>query len=345
MIIQKDMVIDAFPGFNEVELAEFRISYLKDVVDKVIIVESELTHSGLSKPLYFANWLANQSQTMKDRILVINVDLSNFATSWEREIHTREFLFDYISQKYPMAKYILSDLDEIPSKSQVLNLRSCAGNFHFHTPTSYRRLNWQLSDSHTKWKLGVMGLVSENREPNAGRFTKFPLIPGDPGAHFSYLGSGSKEISEKYIAFAHTELNKKYWTSEKLIEYCDRYRIDHLGRSRSAGSGIFKVSRDNKNDVVESARRYFPQYFDLALDLPHIFMRYIASIRVSSYVGEGRISKTQQRLIQPGVFFSSRSPLVQIGPILEGMMTILAQLKLVSSDLKMRILRSGRIDG
>ena len=65
MIIQKDMVIDAFPGFNEVELAEFRISYLKDVVDKVIIVESELTHSGLSKPLYFANWLANQSQTMK----------------------------------------------------------------------------------------------------------------------------------------------------------------------------------------------------------------------------------------------------------------------------------------
>ena len=46
MINERDMVIDAFPGFNEVELAEFRITYLKDVVDKVIIAESELTHSG-----------------------------------------------------------------------------------------------------------------------------------------------------------------------------------------------------------------------------------------------------------------------------------------------------------
>lgn len=343
MINERDMVIDAFPGFNEVELAEFRITYLKDVVDKVVIAESELTHSGLSKPLHFSNWLARQPQILKDRIIVINVDLSNFETSWDREIHTREFLFEYILHNYPTSKYILSDLDEIPSKSQVSNLKQNTSTYHFHTPTSYRRINWQLTDSHAKWNRGVIGQVSENKELNAGRFTKFPLIPGNPGAHFSYLGSGSKGVSEKYAAFAHTELDKKFWASEDLMDFCDKYRIDHLGRSRSAGFGVLKVNLDNSNDVLVAAQNFFPQYYDFALDLPARFMRYIASIRVTSYVRDGYIAKTQQKLFTPAFFFRSRNPLVYIGPTLEGLMTILAQIHSLLSALKIRVSLVGRL--
>ena len=43
------MIIDAFSAFNEIELANFRIQYLEDYVDKVVIQESKLTYSGISK--------------------------------------------------------------------------------------------------------------------------------------------------------------------------------------------------------------------------------------------------------------------------------------------------------
>ena len=334
MISQKDIVIDAFPAFNEVKLAEFRINYLQELVDKVIIVESALTHSGIVKPLHMSNWLANQPQSLRGRVEVINVDLSDLSTSWAREIHTREFLFGYLKREYPEAKYILSDLDEIPSLSQVVNLRRVTGNYHFHTPTSYRRLNWELSDSHAKWKLGLMGEVKSNNRPNAGRFFSFPLIPGDPGMHFSYLGSGSKAISEKYTAFAHTELNKSYWKSSELISYCDKFRIDHLGRSRNMGAGIFHINLNSSNEVLLRAKKQFPEFFDEGKDLPIYICRLFASIRVTSYVGNGFIAEVQQKLFKPSFFFSSRSPLVQIGPSIELIVTIIHQIRNLVSICK-----------
>lgn len=332
MIVQKDMIIDAFPAFNEVELAEFRIKYLQNLVEKVIIVESTLTHSGIVKPLYFSNWLATQPHTLKSRVQVIHVDLSNLSTSWAREIHTREFLFDHIRSEFPEAKYILSDLDEIPSISQVINLREAVGTYHFHTPTSYRRLNWELSDSHSKWKLGLMGEVKSNNKPNAGRFSKHPIIPGEPGMHFSYLGSGSKAISEKYNALAHTELNGNYWKSSELISFCDKFRIDHLGRSRNRGFGVFRVNLNPKNDVLLSAKIRFPELFDDGRDLPNYLLRLMASIRVSSYVGSGLVAKVQQKIFSPSFFFTSKSPLVYLGPTIELFIAIIYQLRNLVSE-------------
>ena len=327
MIAQNDMIIDAFPGFNEVELAEFRINYLRNLVEKVIIVESALTHSGIVKPLYFSNWLATQPQALKNHVKVINVDLSNLATSWEREIYTREFLFNYIKSEFPEAKYILSDLDEIPSVSQVINLRTATGTHHFRTPTSYRRLNWELSDSHAQWKLGLIGDIKSNDQSNAGRFFNYPLIAGDPGMHFSYLGSGSKAISEKYNAFAHTELNMKYWESSELISFCDKFRIDHLGRSRNRGAGIFRVNLNSNNDVLLHAKIQFPQFYDGGDGLPNYLARLLASIKVSSYVGSGLLAKVQQKIFKPSYFFTSRSPLVHIGVFIELFITIIYQMR------------------
>ena len=60
-MISNNMVIDAFPGFNEIELAAFRINYLSESVDLVVIAEAKLTHSGIEKPLYFKNWIRDQS--------------------------------------------------------------------------------------------------------------------------------------------------------------------------------------------------------------------------------------------------------------------------------------------
>ena len=49
------MVYDCFCFFNELDLLEIRLNTLDKVVDRFILVESQLTHSGHSKPLYYAN--------------------------------------------------------------------------------------------------------------------------------------------------------------------------------------------------------------------------------------------------------------------------------------------------
>ena len=69
------MFIDGFLGFNEIRLAEFRINYLSEFIDHTIILESELTHSGISKQLFFTNYIQSQSRLNKN-VEVIVVDLS-----------------------------------------------------------------------------------------------------------------------------------------------------------------------------------------------------------------------------------------------------------------------------
>ena len=46
-------IIDAFPFFNEIEMLRVRFEELSPVVDKFILVESEMTHSGKPKELLF----------------------------------------------------------------------------------------------------------------------------------------------------------------------------------------------------------------------------------------------------------------------------------------------------
>jgi hypothetical protein len=159
------MIVDAFLGFNEINLAEFRISYLSGHIDHTVIGESRTTHSGVAKKLFFKEWHEGIDPSLRTKITVVEIPLDNFSESWGREIGSREFLAEYVKFNFPGAKFILSDLDEIPSTSQIDSLNENSGIFHFTTPTYYRRVNWKLKDKHSTWSRGVCGeieLLKEN---------------------------------------------------------------------------------------------------------------------------------------------------------------------------------------
>lgn len=46
-------IIDSFIFFNELDLLEIRLNTLNDKVDKFVLVESTVSHTGKSKPLYY----------------------------------------------------------------------------------------------------------------------------------------------------------------------------------------------------------------------------------------------------------------------------------------------------
>ena len=62
------MIYDCFCYFNEDELLDLRINYLKDVVDKFVIIEAAKTFSGFSKP---QNFDINKFADIKDKIIYI----------------------------------------------------------------------------------------------------------------------------------------------------------------------------------------------------------------------------------------------------------------------------------
>ena len=306
------MLIDAFPFFNELELAMFRISYLANFVDKVIVAESHLTQQGNDKPLYFTEWLP-KFNLPKEKIEIIYVPLTASMGSMERDEFARTFLMSHLIDKYPKTKYILSDVDEIPSIEQVKTLLNSSGNFHFKTPTSYRRLNWQLVDTaHNSWSRAVMGDTEFAEKFNGGRLNKsIPIIDGEPGAHFSWLGIDSDIYYEKIRAFGHAELNKSFLQPSEIIEFCDKYKIDHLGRARNKGFGLLRVVASEKNNsVIFSAKKAMPELFDDDIGAPNKLFRIFASIKISVYLGNSFLSRVSRRLFKMDYFLQSKQMVI-----------------------------------
>jgi beta-1,4-mannosyl-glycoprotein beta-1,4-N-acetylglucosaminyltransferase len=67
-------IYDGFLFFNELDLLEIRLNTLNDVVDKFILVESSVTHSGLPKPFYFEE---NKERFSKFLDKIIHIKVTN----------------------------------------------------------------------------------------------------------------------------------------------------------------------------------------------------------------------------------------------------------------------------
>jgi Glycosyltransferase family 17 len=247
------LLIDCFMGFDEIPLAEFRINYLSSVVTHTFILESNITHSGDEKPLFFKSWYSRLDDEARKTVTVLEITFEDKTLdhSWEREIASREKLLEIANKRFPGSRILLSDLDEIPSIAQINEFLSLRGNFRYNCKTSYRRANWFLGGRHDDWNYGVLSSDPCSLGANAGRFRKWPVIKtADPGLHLSYLGTSPERLKFKFNSFAHTEYRHLNFDFERLLEICDDYLIDHLGRIRSKTFGLL---RSEKPDQLRSS--------------------------------------------------------------------------------------------
>lgn len=328
--------VDAFPAFNEVELCLFRIRYLRNVVNHFVIAESSISHSGKPKELVFQNWFREREHEFPD-VTIIHVNLEGLTDSWSREIYTREYLQDYIYSAYLKSNFIISDLDEIPSRSQVEAMAGREEYVHFSTPTYYRKLNLRLTDGHSAWSRGVMGHTSLVQLPNGGRFTKLPLLTGvDHGAHFSYLVRDNKGFDAKLEGFAHVELNQPVLKTKAFLKFVDDFQVDHLGRLNEIGNGLLEfIPKEKLNDLQ---RRLFEMFPDFAVESKTQFsrkQRLLASFIVTMIVNQPKKAQDLSNFFiskQFSLYF-----LAKIFPcLLSGMLSFLTSI----SKRKVKLLKS-----
>lgn len=290
----KRLLIDAFTAFNEVPLAEFRIKYLWDQVDFFVIAESRLTHSGLSKTLLFQEWISANKELSK-KALCIDIDLSDCGDAWERETKQREELAKYLIRNYPESHFIVSDLDEIPSVSQIEEFRErCIDNhegFKFPTPTSYRYGNFVIPHKRV-WCRGTMGSARTIKLVNAGRYHHLQQLKSEQqGIHFSYLNYEKNSVGTKLRSFAHQELNNHFLAAQELIDYADKYLVDHLGTFDISGWGLLhQQSHTEISELQRAALAFNSNWFDFTPRSQKKHRRLFASVIITAIRTQPRFS-------------------------------------------------------
>lgn len=88
-------IYDGFLFFNELDLLEIRLNTLDHIVDKFILVESSVTHSGLPKPFYFEE---NKERFSKFLDKIIHIKVTNTPNDFVNA--PTEFTDDYEGQVF-----------------------------------------------------------------------------------------------------------------------------------------------------------------------------------------------------------------------------------------------------
>jgi len=123
-------IIDCFTFNFEIELLNYRLNILNDVVDYFVLVEATHTHSGEEKELFFEK---NKEIFKKFNDKIIHIIVDDFAYTnkptpeqiWINENYQRDCIYKGIS-KIKLENedcIIVADLDEIPDCNTLLKIK------------------------------------------------------------------------------------------------------------------------------------------------------------------------------------------------------------------------------
>lgn len=227
------MIYDTFNFFNELEILEIRFNELNNFVDRFVIVESNLTFTGKTKPLYFENNKKYYSKFLKKvtHIIVEDNPLVN-NNPWILEM----FQFNAITRGLKKCDkndiILLSNVDEIPKLNNFdINEIKKTDLIGFNQQTSYYYLNNVISNQN--W-IGTKALFYQN----FSSFYDLYVIRHSPttknikdgGWHFSYMGDPIK-IQNKIFSFSHQEFNNPNFNRTEYIQNAILERRDIFGRN------------------------------------------------------------------------------------------------------------------
>lgn len=206
------MIIDAFPFNDELDMLELRLGQLDSVVDKFVLVETNLTYRGAEKPLYYQQ---NKGLFEKWNHKIVAVDANTPRQgAWYFEIAQRNVLTDVIRGLNPNEDdtIVFSDCDEIPNPEVVKAYTPDLGLRNLKQYTFYYNYNHLFNYGHRSWSRARIGRVQDFYHWGAYEFRQGPrdLDPTFPslengGWHGSYFGLLPK-IRRKVDSISHDDL-------------------------------------------------------------------------------------------------------------------------------------------
>lgn len=249
-------IIDTFIFYNELELLNYRLAILYEVVDYFIIVESTHTFTGKPKSLIY-NENKHLFSNYKDKIIHIIVDDMPFIypninydnrEQWKNEYHQRNSIqrgLQFIKLN-DQDVITLTDLDEIPNPDILLDVKNKKINIELCSLHQYC-YTFNLDQYPDDWFYPKIFTYEKYKQLNLDmdsiRGQICPVIENG-GWHLSYFGN-VKYIQNKIMDFSHQELNSDDVTNLDNLEYRLKNNKDIFNRY----NGDFKQNCSIKDNV------------------------------------------------------------------------------------------------
>lgn len=245
------LVIDAFQFFNELAMLEYRLNILDDIVDYHILIESNKTHAGSEKPLFFKENKGIFEKFKHKIIHIIADDMPIGDDTWARENYQRDVIpvgLRAVPGIHPSDIVIVSDVDEIPNPITIAKLKQdgVAGFrrlvqdlYYFEASESRYQSRWThaiVSDAET-----AMSCKSLSKERVYGTHGEID----DGGWHFSYFLPEDLVLT-KLKSFAHQENSIQSFANEGHIGQVMLGNTEMFGRARSRGKPSFSLPPGTK---------------------------------------------------------------------------------------------------
>jgi len=245
-------------------MLKLRLKELENVVDHYILCESNMTFSGLEKPLYFEE--RNISHPKLTHIVYNQT--SSFCSPWKREMEQRDFLQTGLSKlDFNLEKddiIILSDLDEIPDSDTLQKIKikglPTTDIYSLNQDMYYYNLECKLERRWCWPKVFTYDtLLKSNKKFSEIRITSpYPIIKDKGGWHLSYFGD-VEYIVNKIKSFSHQEFNNDKYLNKQQIEKLIKENKDIL----LGGSGIVRFRH-----IPIDQNKYLPKNY-LIINEPH----------------------------------------------------------------------------
>lgn len=283
----KDRIFDCFTFFNELDLLEFRLRLLSNVVDKFVICESNLTFSGNQKPYNFEENRSRYKE-WEDKIIYLPIEQTKDDLPFEK-VDTYSptngpFLLEYQQRNALLyaAEFmndgdivLIGDLDEMPNPEAITALTQSGiiinginNAVSFPMLFHYYYMNCQMEGYDKIWAGTVACFADYFKKfspqyirDNRAYFTKLPVLAG---YHFSYLG-GVDKVKIKIQSFAHTELNRPEIVSEENILNAINNGQDVFGRP---GISYTVMPVESYPEPIKSLMLEYPQFIKDETTIP-----------------------------------------------------------------------------
>jgi beta-1,4-mannosyl-glycoprotein beta-1,4-N-acetylglucosaminyltransferase len=210
------MKIDVFPYNGESDVLALRLGQLNDVVDWFVLVETDLTFSGISKPYYYKE-NKHLFEQYNHKIVSASVSLRR-EQAWTYEKSQREVLVSLIQGLNPQRTdtVTFSDCDEIPNPESIKNYTYDLGLRNLKQHTYYYTLNHCFDYGNRSWSRARIGSVGHILDHGMMGFRggwpagkdldpNFPAIE-QGGWHLSYFRSTIDDIRKKVFSISHDDL-------------------------------------------------------------------------------------------------------------------------------------------
>lgn len=210
------MIVDGFTFFNELDVLDIRLEELYPVVDRFILVESNLTFRGHVKPFWFEENKDRYEQYL-DKVVHVKLTDTNMysrdkrVAPWQREKFQRNSIMNGLLDNAvsPDDVIFISDVDEIIRRESVHEVAkltrhssvSIGMEMYYYALNVYDGNAWGGAKA-----IALRDMIGQGLTPETVRHSDPKQSVTNAGWHFSYLGD-AHHVKNKIQSFSHWELD------------------------------------------------------------------------------------------------------------------------------------------